>query len=199
LDSIGIKAPVYIDSNNCTNVKYQQSCDIVVRLDGAGSPIIINQVLKINGISLSVIGSIVAHPGAPVANQPAVDPQPPTNIGAPILPRLPVVPKLPQVLLNPVDHDLQYGKLLTSYRYKALVYVTNTNGEDLVVNPSLDQDINGLYVTGCDFGLKAGETCAVTIWIEANFMDLGDYSVGLAIVDQTKVIHFSVRNPRFHR
>lgn len=189
IDSSKIQYPIILDSNSCINVKYQGSCDIILRLDGTkGIPQSINQSIKINGISLSVTGRLV------VSQDQAVSP---TSIN-PKLPE-PIVNIIPneqqeQLLLNPSDSIIQYGRLVSGLKYKANIYVTNISGNDILVDKLFPQPINGFSASGCDMTIFNGYTCAVTVWLDTTKMKLGAYSVPLLINNKSKLIQFEVKS-----
>lgn len=191
VDSTQIKYPIVLDSNSCINVKYQESCDIVLRLDGVkGIPQSVNQSIKINGISLSITGSLVVQPG--------------TN-GSPG--EITADPKLPipsantisneikeQISLNPVDSFIKYGRLVSGLKYKANIYLTNISGQDILVDKILTQPMTGFSLSGCDMTIFNGYTCAITVWIDTTKMNLGTYSIPVLINKKGKTIQFEVKS-----
>jgi hypothetical protein len=196
LDSSMMTAPISLISNTCINVLYKQSCDIVVQIEATKTGNIdINQSIKINGISLNIIGQILTpvQGSIPVTNDPVppvVSPQdPPIDnviINNP-------VPEIPVMAILPSNSIFEYGKLLDYFKYKAIFKVTNKSIKvELPVVKAILPETIGVEIQGCNINLLPNESCNIEVLIDPSYMSLGQYSLEISINDVVKTINFEL-------
>jgi hypothetical protein len=183
VDDSSLKSPVFLESNSCVNVAYQGSCDIVLKLNGVQSfAQTISQVIKINGVSLSITGSIVASTSNNTTDNVSTNNSDNNS---------------ESFLLNPVDESVFYGMLESGKKYKAVIYVTNISKNDMSILSDLLETVDGVSISGCENGLLKNDTCSLLIKIDTTIMALGKYSIPVSINSKRKVLNFEVIKPRF--
>lgn len=172
VDSNLIISPLSISSNTCTNVKINDSCDIILTLDTSNLQTgLINQIINIYGIDIKIIGNILSNPNV----------------------LLPSTTTAQSIIINPINETIEYGNLRKNVRYVSNFYLTNISKMDFPVMIKMNEDIEGITVNSCvNNEIIAGKTCQIQLLIDTNQLSYGQYEIELIINEISKKIKFNV-------